>query len=246
MSHWFRALLAISYPLLGFVFSPEAWAVGEPVQYDPAKTKNIHDLYERTAVLGDSWIKAIDSRLGAPIFHKNFAVVIGVGDYDYWNHLEAPPYDAVRMRNFLVEQGYDSVLLLTNREASKANIEQYMEDKLPGLVQDNDRVLFYFSGHGTQRALKGRVRGYLPMLNSKPDEYSSMISMEDIERWEQNLRDARHLLFVLDACFSGLAGVEVKGGFPKPATQSLYLAQLKTVYERVYRRRAREGGCRDR
>ncbi len=37
-----------------------------------------------------------------------------------------------------------------------------MEEILPDLVKENDRFLFYYSGHGTTRKLGETKRGYLP------------------------------------------------------------------------------------
>jgi hypothetical protein len=34
-----------------------------------------------------------------------------------------------------------------------------------------------------------------------------------LREWSENFGDARHVLFLLDACFSGLAATERKGGF---------------------------------
>jgi hypothetical protein len=40
-----------------------------------------------------------------------------------------------------------------------------------------------------------------------------------LREWSENFGDARHVLFLLDACFSGLAATERKGGFdPKNQT----------------------------
>jgi len=158
---------------------------------------------------------------------KSFAVVIGIGDYEKgWTPLEAPFQDAMRVKKYLIEQaGFDYVVTLTNKEASKRNIEHYMENVLPKKIGPNDRVLFYFSGHGTQRTIKTRqgeiVRGYLPMPDSEKDGWASMISMNELEVWYRNIQQSRHVLFLLDSCFSGLAGVQSKG-----KAKDLYLDDL--------------------
>jgi uncharacterized caspase-like protein len=86
-----------------------------------------------------------------------------------------------------------------------------MEDVFPNKVGESDRFIFYYSGHGTQRQLFNGLRGYLPMLDSPQDKFSTMIGMDEIEQWSSNIGQARHSLFVLDACFSGLAGEQTKG-----------------------------------
>jgi uncharacterized protein YjbI with pentapeptide repeats len=55
-----------------------------------------------------------------------------------------------------------------------------------------------------------RKFGFLPLVNSKRNEYSTMVSMGDVARWDTFL-SAQQALFVLDSCLSGLAGTQVKG-----------------------------------
>ncbi|MFC1718884.1 hypothetical protein ACFL6S_34855, partial [Candidatus Poribacteria bacterium] len=62
---------------------------------------------------------------------------------------------------------------------------------------------------------------YLPMLDSGKETWANMISMDDIEQWDRNIGHAEQVLFVLDCCFSGLAGIQSKGD-PK----KLYLEDL--------------------
>jgi outer membrane protein OmpA-like peptidoglycan-associated protein len=145
-------------------------------------------------------------------FGKSVAVVIGVSDYAYYSHLDAAESDAVRVRDFLInDEGFDYVVSLTNSRATRQIIDKLMVDDIPELVGPDDRFVFYFSGHGTQRPMPGGgFSGYLPLQFSKPASYSSMISMDDIARWNSLIGDARHVLFVLDACFSGLAGIQLK------------------------------------
>ena len=147
-------------------------------------------------------------------FGKSYALVIGVGDYvKDWRKLEAPPTDARRVRDFLIKDaGFDYVVTLTDSKATEARIEQVMEEVFPELVGRNDRFLFYYSGHGTQRPLEnGGFMGYLPLRISGKKSFASMIAMTEIERWDRLLGKAKQALFVLDSCFSGLAGIEVKG-----------------------------------
>jgi hypothetical protein len=40
-----------------------------------------------------------------------------------------------------------------------------------------------------------------------------MIDMPRMREWTENLGSARHALFLIDACFSGLAAIERKGEF---------------------------------
>jgi len=143
---------------------------------------------------------------------KSYALVIGIGEYtNGFPRLEAPYNDAMRVKDFLLnDAGFDQVYLLTNAAASKDRINKLMEETFPKLLGKDDRFLFYFSGHGTQREVGGGVNGYLPLANSGLTEYGTMISMELVEYWDRLLSQTRQVLFLLDACFSGLAGRQLK------------------------------------
>ncbi|PDT18057.1 hypothetical protein CO670_04480 [Rhizobium sp. J15] len=90
-----------------------------------------------------------------------------------------------------------------------------MTDTIPNVVGKRDRFLFYWSGHGDQRVRSdgGIAFGFLPLANSKVGAFSSMVSMDDLVRWN-NYLDAKQALFVLDACLSGLAGLQRKSAPP--------------------------------
>ena len=147
---------------------------------------------------------------------KSIAVVIAISNYigaraGGYDALATAKHDADKMVDFLLnDAGFDTVHLLTDEDATKSNIEKLMTDVIPNVVTQRDRFLFYWSGHGEQRVSgDGRAFGFLPLADSKSKEFSSMVSMQDLERWDRYL-DARQALFVLDACLSGLAGSQTK------------------------------------
>ena len=146
---------------------------------------------------------------------KNYAVVISISDYvgtgnGGFSKL-GTHNDAEKMKNFLLnDAGFDYVRVITDDKVTKATIDQVMTDDMRTLVGPNDRFVFYWSGHGTQFHVGNRAFGFLPLHDSKTSAYSSMISMEDFTRWNSYL-SARHALFILDACLSGLAGSQKKG-----------------------------------
>jgi hypothetical protein len=150
--------------------------------------------------------------MGDHFFGRSYAVVIGIGDYKNYSKLSAPADDAIKVRNFLRDQaGFDRIILLTDERATRDRIGEIMESQLPRWALPDDRVLFYFSGHGATRTLTAGDRGYLILAASKKDAWETMIDMHSIQLWSENLAQARHVLFLLDACFSGLAAYESKG-----------------------------------
>jgi uncharacterized caspase-like protein len=147
---------------------------------------------------------------------KSIAVVIGISNYigaraGGYPALPTAKGDADKMLNFLLKDaGFDTVYLLTDEDATKVKIDNLMTDVIPTVVTSRDRFLFYWSGHGDQRfSGDGRPFGFLPLADSKSKQFSAMVSMRDLERWDSYI-EARQALFVLDACLTGLAGFQTK------------------------------------
>ncbi len=84
-----------------------------------------------------------------------------------------------------------------------------MIDEVRLVLGPRDRLLFYWSGHGDQLIIGNKHHGFLPLARSKRTEFSRMVSMDDISRWD-SLLEAQQTLFLLDACLSGLAGLQLK------------------------------------
>jgi Caspase domain len=156
-------------------------------------------------------------------FGRSVALVVGIGAYDSYPLLSVPVNDALRMREFLVnEAGFDRVVVLTDAAASSDRINKLLETDLPNSLGEHDRFLFYFSGHGDTRNLGGdKKRGYL-VLKPAPDKgWDKMIDMQRLHHYAENFGLARHVLFVFDACFSGFAGFQLKGNSGDPMIDRL-------------------------
>jgi formylglycine-generating enzyme required for sulfatase activity len=144
-------------------------------------------------------------RAGFRNFQKSFALVVGVSDFDNFNDLPTAQ-DPIRVRDFLInEAGFDYVHLLTGDKVTKERLEELMLDDFRTRVGDTDRFLFYWSGHGETLEGAQSTRGFLPLQASKKNQFSSMVSMEDIGDWDSYL-NAHQVLYLLDSCFSGLVG----------------------------------------
>lgn len=144
-------------------------------------------------------------RAGFAEIQKSFALVIGVHDFDDFEPLPTAQ-DPISMRDYLVnEAGFDHVHLLTGDKVTKERLEELMLDVFGELVTDSDRFLFYWSGHGHTIGSQQRARGFLPVKDSDPSKRSSMVSMENIRFWDSYIQ-AHQVLYLMDACYSGLIG----------------------------------------
>ncbi|MFZ6844946.1 polysaccharide deacetylase family protein [Undibacterium sp. RuTC16W] len=150
-------------------------------------------------------------------YQNSWAVVIGINDYAKWPKLQYAVQDANAIRDTLVNRmGFagDKVITLTNADATRNNILAVFHDKLGhGQLKKDDRVFVFFAGHGATRKLSsGRNLGYIIPVDSDPEQVSvDAIPMTDLQNIAENL-NAKHVLFVMDACYSGLGLTRGSGG----------------------------------
>ena len=139
------------------------------------------------------------------LYGKSFAVVIGINRYEKVPVLEFAVKDATAIRKRLEETGFDQITMILDNEATQRRILSDLFQYLPQKVSSNDRLLFYFAGHGeTEDLADGGKRGYiLPVDADKSDLAGTAISMEQL-RSLSSLIPAKHILYVMDSCYSGL------------------------------------------
>ncbi|MUG97284.1 hypothetical protein F7734_35130 [Scytonema sp. UIC 10036] len=172
-------------------------------------------------------------------FQRNFAVIIGINDYSNGiPPLETAVPDACELARILEDYKY-GVRLLLNQDASLEGLNQLLAafhaQKLPLdretiALNENDRIVFYFAGHGLALdALENEEgpAGYLVPADAESGHISTYLQM-------QNLHDAllalpcRHLLVILDCCFAG--------AFRWSSHKRNALRRLPVVYQERYDR----------
>ncbi|MCI5195644.1 MAG: caspase family protein [Candidatus Electrothrix sp. AW5] len=148
-------------------------------------------------------------------FGNSYAVVIGIHKYqdrNTWSDVAYGVEDANDMVAFFLRQGFkrNNIKSFTNAQATKGSIISYLQDDLAQRLKNNDRVVFYFSGHGyTDKRNPRNHFGYIVPYNGEKKRPSTLISMETLRELSTNLGNARHQLFILDSCFGGM--IEPKG-----------------------------------
>ena len=151
---------------------------------------------------------------GNEFYSESWALLIGINKYHNETHLNYAVADAERMHRLLTEKldfPADNVFMLLDEEATLINIKKEMK-KLYEVANDSDRVLIYFAGHGITESLpKGGEEGYLiPIEGDKDDLYTTALPMSEMKRISKRV-SAKDMLFLMDACYSGLMGVGNRG-----------------------------------
>jgi uncharacterized caspase-like protein/peptidoglycan/xylan/chitin deacetylase (PgdA/CDA1 family) len=152
-------------------------------------------------------------RAAAAGYANSWAILVGIDDYKKWPRLQYAVRDAEGVGEVLVQKfGFspERVITLKNEQATRAGILGAFHDLLErgknvGGLQPNDRVFVFFAGHGATRKLSsGRDLGYIVPYDADPDNLATgAIPMTEIQNIAESL-PAKHELFVMDACYSGL------------------------------------------
>ena len=142
-------------------------------------------------------------------YSNSWAIVIGINDYQHWPKLQYAVQDAKGVRKMLIDKlGFasDHVISLENNDATRNNILSVFHDRLGhDNVAKDERIFVFFAGHGaTKRLNSGRDLGYIIPVDSDPNQFDrDAIAMSEIQNISESL-NAKHILFVMDACYSGL------------------------------------------
>ena len=91
------------------------------------------------------------------VYDNSWALVVGINDYQNENilNLRYAVEDALSIKNMLINQyGFPrkNVRYLIDQEATRSNILKAMSN-LTEAAGENDRVVFYFAGHGETEPL---------------------------------------------------------------------------------------------
>ena len=136
-------------------------------------------------------------------FSRNLAFIIGINNYTNGiSPLQNAENDAKKLVEILQEQHGYEVWVCLNELATLNNLNQLLEKILPEQVSENDRLLFYFAGHGI--ALNGNdgPEGYLIPQDAKLGDTNTYLAMTQLQASLSKL-PCRHFLGILDCCFAG-------------------------------------------
>ena len=163
----------------------------------------------------------------ADIYDNSYAIVIGIDKYEHVRQLNYAVKDAKSIQEIL-EETFDfpseNITLLTDKEATRENIlNSFFE--ITENVRENDRVLIFFAGHGETMDLdEGGEKGYLlPVDGDRERLYLTSIPMDELKNIAL-MTKAKHLLYLVDACYGGIATVGSRG--IQESTSSQYIEKI--------------------
>lgn len=143
-----------------------------------------------------------------PRYQKSWALVVGINKYDSCSPLDYACNDARAVAAALTDKfGFPkaNVEVLLDGQATRAAIlKALLWHTDPSTSHHDDRGLVFFAGHGhTALSRRGEV-GYLVPADGDCDDLSSLIRWDELTR-NAELLPAKHVLFIMDACYGGLA-----------------------------------------
>ena len=142
-----------------------------------------------------------------PFYSNSRALVIGVNEYEEVSPLSYAVSDAEAVRDALVGQldfPDTNVFLLTDNQASRSAIMRAYLSLATSVVDMDERIIIFFAGHGlTRTGYRGEV-GYLVPSDGDPEDLATLIRWDDLTT-NADLVRAKHMFFIMDACYGGLA-----------------------------------------
>ena len=142
-----------------------------------------------------------------PKYENSYALLIGINKYVSAQPLSYAVNDAEEMKKVIIEDlkfKEENVTLLCDENATKANILQCYLQFAQNNIQTDDRIIIFYAGHGhTKSGFRGEV-GYLVPYDADMNDISSFIRWDEFTLNSELIR-AKHMLFIMDACYGGLA-----------------------------------------
>jgi uncharacterized caspase-like protein len=120
-------------------------------------------------------------------------------------------------------------LLLDERATRDAILRAFLKFAEPDRVGPDDRILVFFAGHGHTVGGRRGETGFLVPVDGAVDNLATLIRWDELTR-NAELIPAKHMLFVMDACYGGLA---LKRNAPSAATPRFVKSMLQRYTRQV-------------
>jgi uncharacterized caspase-like protein len=165
------------------------------------------------------------------IYNKSYAVIIGIDQYPNLKFDEQLAYavrdakgvEQVLRKNFK----FDKIITLYNKDASKDSIMKVLLGDLSREVTDQDAVFVFWASHGyTEKTSFGDIGYLIPYDGTfNTSELYKNISMTTLKNDISQKIPAKHVFYVMDACYSGLLAT-TRGTTRKSARDYSYIQEI--------------------
>ncbi|MCP4401717.1 MAG: hypothetical protein GY801_31005 [bacterium] len=136
-------------------------------------------------------------------FQRNIAIVIGINEYTQGiPPLRTAVNDATRLAQILKEDHGFEVQLVIDADATGEKLRVLLQERLQQKIGADDRVLFYFAGHGIALDGDDGPEGYIIPQDARAREKTTFLPMSDLHDALVHF-ECRHFLAILDCCFAG-------------------------------------------
>lgn len=135
-------------------------------------------------------------------FDRSIALVVGVDRYQNGvPELKSAVADAEALASALEGMHGFEPRLITDGKATLTGLRNSLQ-QLESEVRPNDRVLFYFAGHGIATDSDKGPMGFLLPVDADRSSTDNYLPMTELHE-KLSLLTCRHMLVVLDCCFAG-------------------------------------------
>ncbi|OHD13715.1 MAG: hypothetical protein A2086_12250 [Spirochaetes bacterium GWD1_27_9] len=161
---------------------------------------------------------------------KQYAVLIAIDRYKYWQPLKNPVKDAKELKDILQKKYYvDECIELYNEDATKKGIFELFNN-LISKVKPEDSLFIFYAGHGHLDTKLTKKGSWIPIDGGIDEiEQDKWIGNDLIRGMIDNI-NSKHILLVSDSCFSGDL-LDSKRGLASPNTNDYF----KKAYQKVSR-----------
>lgn len=135
-------------------------------------------------------------------FNRSLAFLVAIDRYrNGVPELHTPVADATKLAGILEQHHGFKADVVANEEATLDKLREALAD-LRTRVGKDDRVLFYFAGHGIALDSDEGPRGFLLPQDAARDSADRYLPMVELNEALSAL-PCRHMLVILDCCFAG-------------------------------------------
>ncbi|ARV59102.1 hypothetical protein BZZ01_11045 [Nostocales cyanobacterium HT-58-2] len=141
-----------------------------------------------------------------PEFARNMAFIVGISNYSNGiSPLQNAVNDAKKLVKILREKYEYEVWVCLDEMATLTSLEQLICEILPQDVNSDDRLLFYFAGHGIALSGDDSPQGYLIPQDAVVGDTNTYLPMSRVHEYLSQL-PCRHFLGILDCYFTEVFG----------------------------------------